>query len=250
MLRTVAFFAYLVVLMMLTLFVFPVLGLVRLFGGERAHDRALGMITGAWARHLLWFGGVPVEVDMRGRPPREGPLCVVSNHQGDADILLVVGFVPRLVGFIAKKELTRLPIISWWMRAMHCVFIERHSARQALAAIERAAGRIRAGQAMILFPEGTRSRSRRMADFKPGSMKLAKDAGAPVLPVTIDGTFRLFEERGVVTPAPVRLTLHKVVPARTVSRLSRRELAEHLQDTIRGPLEARRPAVEARAVST
>lgn len=236
MLRTLAFFAYLVVLMVLTLLLFPMLGLVRAIGGSRAYDRAVGMITGGWARHLLWFGGVPVEVDRRGRPPREGPLCVVANHQGDADILLVVGFVPRLVGFIAKRELTHLPIISWWMRAMHCVFIERSSARQALAAIDRAVGRMRYGQAMILFPEGTRSRGRKMARFKPGSMKLAQDAEAPIMPVTIDGTYRLFEQRGVISPAPVRLTLHPIVPAETVSRLSRRELAARLEETIRAPL--------------
>lgn len=237
MLRTLAFFAYLVVLMFLTLFLFPVLALVRATGGREAYGRAVGMITGGWARHLLWFGGVSVEVDRRARPPREGPLCVVANHQGDADILLVVGFVPRLVGFIAKRELTRVPIISWWMRAMHCVFIERGSARQALEAIDQAARRIRDGQAMILFPEGTRSRGRGMARFKPGSMKLAQDAEAPILPVTIDGTYRLFEQRGVITPARVRLTLHPIVPAETLARLSRRELASHLEETIREPLE-------------
>jgi 1-acyl-sn-glycerol-3-phosphate acyltransferase len=237
MLRTLAFFAYLVVLMMLTLLLFPLLWFLRAIGGSRAYDRAVGMITGGWARHLLWFGGVPVDVDRRARSPREGPLCVVANHQGDADILLVVGFVPRLVGFIAKRELTRLPVISWWMRAMHCVFIERSSARKALAAIDQAVGRIRHGQAMILFPEGTRSRGREMARFKPGSMKLAQDAEAPILPVTIDGTYRLFEQGGVITPARVRLTLHPIVPAGTVSRLSRRDLAARLEETIRAPLE-------------
>lgn len=241
MLRTLAFFAYLAVLMVLTLFLFPVLSLIRAIGGRQARDRAIGMITGGWARHLLWFGGVPVELDRRARPPRSGPLCVVANHQGDADILLVVGFVPRLVGFIAKRELARLPIISSWMRAMHCVFIERGSRRQALAAIQQAVRRIRHGQAMILFPEGTRSQSRRMAEFKPGSMKMAQDAKAPILPVTIDGTYRLFEQRGVISPAPVRLTLHPVVSADTVSRLSRRELATHLEETIREPLGATVP---------
>jgi 1-acyl-sn-glycerol-3-phosphate acyltransferase len=241
MLRTVAFFPYLGVLMMLTVLLFPAVGAVRLFADRAAHERFLRILTGAWARHLLWFGGVPVEVENRERPPATGPLCVVSNHQGDADILLVVGFVPRLVGFIAKRELTRVPIISWWMRAMHCVFLERASARQALEAIDRAVARIADGQAMILFPEGTRSRSRRMGSFRAGSMKLPKDAGAPVLPVTIDGTYRLFEQSGMIRPAPVKITFHPVVPAETVRSLSRRELAETLESTIRRPLEAAMP---------
>lgn len=236
MLRTIAFFPYLTVLMILTVLVFPAAGAVRLAGGRLAYERFLRRLTGAWARHLLWFGGVPVEVEARARVPASGPLCVVANHQGDADILLAVGYVPRLVGFIAKKELTRVPVISWWMRAMHCVFLERTSARQALQAIERAVARIADGQAMIIFPEGTRSKSRRMGTFKPGSMKLPKDAGAPILPVTIDGTFRLFEQSGVIRPAPVRITFHPVVPARTVRSLSRRELAEELEATIRTPL--------------
>jgi 1-acyl-sn-glycerol-3-phosphate acyltransferase len=72
-------------------------------------------------------------------------------------------------------------------------------------------------------------------------MKLPKDAGAPVLPVTIDGTYRLFEQSGMIRPAPVKITFHPVVPAETVRSLSRRELAETLESTIRRPLEAAMP---------
>ena len=100
---------YLVILMMWTVPLFVPLVLVRLTGGREASERFTRILTGAWARHLLWFGGVRVEVERRGPPvPGNEVLCVVSNHQGDADILLAVGFVPRLVGFIAKRELKKL----------------------------------------------------------------------------------------------------------------------------------------------
>mgnify|MGYP006266272667 CR=1 FL=1 len=240
MLRTVAFFAYLFPLMSLTTFLLPVVALVGLLGGDNARDRFLRITISAWARHLLWFGGVPVTVEERGRPPRTGPLCVVANHQGNADILLAVGFVPRLVGFIAKRELRTMPVIRSWMRAIHCVFLERSSARRALRALGEASRRMSAGRAMILFPEGTRSRGPRMSVFRAGSMKVIKDAAAPVLPVTIDGTFRLFEEEGRIRTVPVRLVFHPIVPAETVTRLGRRELADHLQRIIGEPLDASR----------
>jgi 1-acyl-sn-glycerol-3-phosphate acyltransferase len=236
MFRTLAFFAYLTVLMVFTVFMFAPLLMVRLLGGRAAQESFIRILTGGWARHLLWISGVEVEVEQRGAPPVEQALCVVANHQGDADILMAVGFVPRLVGFIAKKELKKVPIISWWMQAMHCVFLERASARQALEAIDRAARRMREGQAMIIFPEGTRSRGKGMGRFKPGSMKLPQQAGAAVLPVTIDGTYRLFEETGRIRPRPVRIVFHPVVPADTVRRASRSELARVLKDTIEAPL--------------
>lgn len=236
MLRTLAFFMYLVILMMLTIPLFLPLALVSVFGGRAASQDFSRILTGAWARHLLWVGGVRVDVEWKARDRLEEVLCVVSNHQGDADILLAVGYVPRLVGFIAKKELKKLPIISWWMTAMHCVFLERTNARQAISALTHAASRMRLGQAMIIFPEGTRSRSRRMRPFRPGAMKLPQDAGAAILPVTMDGTYRLFEETGRITPRPVRIVLHPVVPAETVRRLTRRELAEMLEERIASPL--------------
>ncbi|MFP4011142.1 MAG: lysophospholipid acyltransferase family protein [Spirochaetaceae bacterium] len=242
MLRTIAFFLYLGVVMLATVFFFPVLGLVGFFGGARARERYLWRLTSGWARHLLCVSGVPVEVRRLGDLPTERALCVVSNHQSAADILLVVGYVPRLLGFMAKRELKHVPVISWWMQATHCVFIERRSAAQALRAIDYAAQRIRDGQAMIVFPEGTRSRGRRMGLFKPGSMKLPKDAGAAILPVTIDGTYRLFEETGGIRPAPVRITFHPAVPGDKVMRLSRRELAEHLEAIIARPLEQPAPS--------
>ena len=228
---------YLVILMMWTVPLFVPLVLVRLTGGREASERFTRILTGAWARHLLWFGGVRVEVERRGPPvPGNEVLCVVSNHQGDADILLAVGFVPRLVGFIAKRELKKLPVISWWMMAIHCVFLERSSARQALSVLAQAATKMQHGQAMIIFPEGTRSRSKQMGRFRPGAMKLPQDAGASILPITIDGTYRLFEESARITPRPVRMILHPVVPAEQVRRLTRKELAAALEERIASPL--------------
>ena len=237
MLRTVAFIAYFFPLMASTTMLFIPLALVRLLGGVRAAGDFVRILTGAWARHVLWVVGARVTVRSEGPAPRERVLCVVSNHQGFADIPVAVGYVPRKVGFIAKQELTRLPVLSWWMRAMDCVFLKRTSAQHALRVIRRAVERMKGGRSMIVFPEGTRSRSRRMRSFKAGSMKLPKDAGAAVLPVTIDGTYRVFEEEGRIKPTEVSVTLHPVVPAETVGSLSRRELAELLQQRIARPLE-------------
>jgi 1-acyl-sn-glycerol-3-phosphate acyltransferase len=236
MLRTIAFASYFFPLMASTSMLFLPLALVRFVGGREASGDFVRILTGAWARHVLWAVGARVTVTQQGPSPRERILCVVSNHQGFADIPIAVGFVPRKVGFIAKQELARIPVMSWWMRAMDCVFLKRTSAQHALAVIRRAVDRMKHGRAMIVFPEGTRSRSRRMGSFKAGSMKLPKDAGAAVLPVTIDGTYRVFEEEGNIRPADITVTLHRVVPAETVRRLSRRELAELLQQRIARPL--------------
>lgn len=232
MLRTAAFATYFFPMMGATGLLFVPLGLVRLFGGIEAAQRFVQILTGGWARHVFSVMGVRVRVNGRQRLPSEKVLCVVSNHQGAADIPLVVGFVPRNLGFIAKKELSHIPVLSNWMRAIHSVFLERSSPRHARFAMQKAAALMQKGRAMILFPEGTRSRGPEMGRFKTGAMQLPKDAGAAVLPLTIDGTYRVYEEKNDIRPGTVTMTIHPLVPKDTVQKLSRKDLAHLLEEQI------------------
>jgi 1-acyl-sn-glycerol-3-phosphate acyltransferase len=183
-----------------------------LLGRGRAQARLLEWVTRAWARKMVALAGGNVEVSGSETLPAQGGVLFVSNHQGAFDIPLLIGFVPGLKGFVSKKENFRLPIVSTWMRLLGCIVIDRSDLRQSVGAIARGVRDLRAGRSLVVFPEGTRSQSGKLQRFKEGSFKLASRSGVPIVPLTIDGSYRLLEgNRGRITPGTVRLHIHAPV---------------------------------------
>lgn len=219
-----------------SLFLVPY-GILRFLGESVPAYSYAKTVARLWARHLLWLGRIDVEVrGLENYPRRAARLCVVSNHQGYADILLLEAHLPEIGGFVAKRELRWVPIMSTWMRIFRCVFIDRRSVRRGGRAIERAVRHVESGYPMLIFPEGTRSRSSRMGSFKAGSLKLAVDSKATIVPVTLQGTYRVYEERGRLRPAATEMIIHPPVSYREYRHLRRGELAHLLARRIAAPL--------------
>lgn len=216
-LRNVFFVTNILILALLTPFVLVPALLAYLFRAHRFADRYTNAMSSYYARHMYFVGSAKVKIHGLHNLPSSNRVCFVSNHQGIADIPLIVGFIPKTIGFIAKKELGRVPFLNIWMRAMHCLLIDRGNVRQSLTIIERGSRQIQQGHPMVIFPEGTRSRSRRMGAFKPGAFKLVLGANAIAVPLTIDGTYKIVEATGKITPVTVQLTIH---PPVDVSKLS------------------------------
>ncbi|MCX6556055.1 MAG: lysophospholipid acyltransferase family protein [Candidatus Aminicenantes bacterium] len=150
-----------------------------------------------------------------------------------SDIPLLIGYVPGPKGFVAKKEVGRLPIVGIWMKLLGCIFIDRRDRRQSARAIARGIADLRAGRSLIVFPEGTRSQSGVMNRFKDGSFKLATRSGAAIVPLTIDGSFRLREgNRGRITPGKVRLHIHPAIRSEVLSSVDKGALTATVQRII------------------
>lgn len=120
---------------------------------------------------------------------REGrqPVIFIANHASHFDPPLLISTLPSHPVFIAKRELARVPFLGWVIWLAGFIFIDRGHRGQARASLEAAARRIHDGQSVVVFPEGTRSRDGRLQPFKPGSFRLAADAGVPLLPLAIHG---------------------------------------------------------------
>jgi 1-acyl-sn-glycerol-3-phosphate acyltransferase len=143
-----------------------------------------------WGRLGIRLAGVRVRVSGAELLP-DGPIIVMSNHASNFDILALQGFFPRPLSWIAKKELFDIPIFGHSMRHGGYIALDRSDGRQSLKSMEAAAGQIRGGKSVIIFPEGTRTRDGRLLPFKRGGFLLAARAGVPVVPVTINGSFRI-----------------------------------------------------------
>jgi 1-acyl-sn-glycerol-3-phosphate acyltransferase len=154
--------------------------------------------------------------------PATGPLLVVSNHQSHLDPVLLGIASPRQVGALARASLFVWPF-SWLIRSFGAVPVERGSATAGIRAI---LGMLKAGEPMIVFPEGTRTRDGKLQPLQNGFCAIARRSGAAIAPVTIDGAFAAFP-RGKVLPRPhkIRLTFHPAFDAEAISRLSDEELS-------------------------
>lgn len=115
------------------------------------------------------------------------PAVFIGNHTSLFDPPMMIALLPCRPVFVAKRELARVPFLGWVIWLAGFIFIDRgdrHAARQSL---QRATARIRAGQSIVAFPEGTRSRDGGLLPFKKGAFILAHEAGVPVVPFAIHG---------------------------------------------------------------
>jgi len=186
--KTIQWFAYLW-LYMLT----PKFKLMRLQRQNKTAERdaCAHAIARNWGRKAINANGSVIKVTGIENVPVTGGVLFVSNHQSNFDIPIILGFVPRDKGFIAKMELYKVPVFRTWMTNLGCVFIDRRDARQSLAALSQAAERLKEGHSLVIFPEGTRSSDGKLGRFKCGSLKLGLNSNVPIVPVTINGSMNI-----------------------------------------------------------
>ena len=137
----------------------------------------------------------------------------------------------------AKIELAKLPFINRWMEHLHCVFMDRSDVRQSLKVINQAADYLKQGYSMVIFPEGTRSKGDTLGEFKPGSLKLATKAGVPIVPITIQGSYKIMEQNKFqIKPAKVKITIHKPILTSDLSKEQASDLPNVVRETIKQAL--------------
>jgi 1-acyl-sn-glycerol-3-phosphate acyltransferase len=154
---------------------------------DRTGDYVLALAR-LWSRVILGVPGVKLEVTMRARLDPARPYVFMANHASMVDIWAVFVTIPASFRFIAKKQLARIPLFGWAMSAGRFIFIDRQNPLAARRSMDEAARRIRSGQSVVIFPEGTRTRTGRLLPFKKGGFHLAIDSGAAIVPVAIRGS--------------------------------------------------------------
>lgn len=136
-------------------------------------------------RSALWIAGIRYEV--RGEKLNPSPTLFVGNHVSNADVPVAVAILPMPKAFIAKIEMKKIPIAIWWMRAIGCVFLDRSNLRQQVKMLKTAQDNMEKGLSYLVFPEGTRSKTHSLLEFKPGAFRLATKTDTPIQPIGLSG---------------------------------------------------------------
>ena len=155
----------------------------------------LGNAIVYWAFRLeLFFTQAKIEVEGQENIPKE-PVLFVSNHRSYYDILVIHTTSTKRPGFVSKKEIKRIPFLSWWMDNICCLYLDREDLRSGMQMIKDGTKLIKEGHSIVICPEGHRNQTKELLPFKEGSLKIAEKADCPVVPVTLVDTDQLLEAR-------------------------------------------------------
>jgi 1-acyl-sn-glycerol-3-phosphate acyltransferase len=188
-----------------------------------------------WARGLFKLCGIDVEVQGAEHMSPDGAYVIVANHASYMDIPALFATLPKLPQFMAKKELSRIPFLGAALRAGRHVLVSRGNHGTARSSLDTAAEHLKAGAAILMFPEGTRSTKDAIARFKTGAFRLAKLGDIAILPVGISGTRYVLPKHGrlikrhrvsVHIAAPLSAAEVRDTPLNQLSERTRALLAE------------------------
>ena len=179
------------------IFSIPIMGIewiIGKFNPELKDKSSLAIVN--WAFRCCTFtAGAKVDYIGEENIPKDTPVLYVGNHRSFFDIVLTYPRVPRPTGYIAKKEIEKVPLLRTWMRNLHCLFLDRNDVKAGLKTILEAIDKMKNGISICIFPEGTRNK---VADtflpFHEGSFKIAQKAGCPIVPITINNSSAILED--------------------------------------------------------
>jgi 1-acyl-sn-glycerol-3-phosphate acyltransferase len=194
----------------------------------------LDTVARTYSRSLLRAAGVPVTAEGLEHLAPEGPQLIACNHQSFFDMLALLAVLPVRVRFVAKKELFRVPFFGWAIGVLGYIRLDRQNLKQAFAAYQIAAESLVKGKMhVVVFPEGTRSRTGALLPFKKGPSVLAIAAGVTVVPCYCAGTFGILPKGSVlVRPHPVQVHFGPPLDAAGLSYEDRDAFTDRLRDAI------------------
>lgn len=188
-----------------------------------------------WGLKVIGFiSGVKLEVNGIDNIPDDQAVLFVGNHISFFDIIVTYPLMKRPTGYIAKKEIKKVPFLSWWMYFVNCIFLDRKDPRQGLKSVLEASEKIKNGTSIFLFPEGTRSKDGKLAEFKDGGFKIATKAKAPIVPIGIQGTSDILENHfPIIKSGKVIVNFGKPVYTSEMSKAEQKSLPDLVREQVK-----------------
>ena len=165
-----------------------------------------------WSRLVCWLAWVKVEVKGRENIERAQSYIFVCNHQGAFDIWAIYGYLNHNFKWLMKKSLEKIAFVGYACRRSGHVFVDSGSLQSIRETIDSARHQLRDGMSLVIFPEGTRTKTGAMGDFKRGAFLLAGEFNLPVVPLSVRGSFDIMPSKSYFPRAgKIILTIHKPI---------------------------------------
>lgn len=238
MLRLILALLFVVLYLILGIPVLFVEWIIGKFNKQAADISQLRMVQWAF-RVILFICGTKLTVIGEENVPKNEPVLYIGNHKSYFDIIITYARCPRLTGYVAKNSMEKVPLLSTWMKRLHCLFINREDVKEALKTILAGIDNIKNGISMCIFPEGTRNTTADlMLPFKEGSFKMAEKTSCAIIPMAIFGSADILENHfPKVKATHVVLEYGKPIYPNELDKETRRKLGSYCQGIIAEMLE-------------
>ena len=215
---------------------------------RRAKDISSLRIIQTVFKFILKVTGADITIIGHENVPKDQAVLYIGNHRSFFDILLTYVLCPDLTGYVAKKEMEPIPLLSTWMRYLHCLFLDRKDIKEGMKTILTAIEKVKSGISICIFPEGTRNKGAdelELLPFHDGSFKIATKSGCPIIPMAISNSAEIFENHfPKIKPCKVVVEYGKPIYPDELPREDKKRLGAYTQGIILEMLKKNREMVE------
>lgn len=186
-----------------------------------------------WGRFCCYIFLVNVKVSGLENIDKNKSYVFTANHQSMFDILVVYGWLPIIFKWVMKSDLRKVPFIGSACASAGHIFINRTNPLLAKKSLEIAGEQLQNGNSVVIFPEGTRTRTGKLGKFKRGAFLLALELNLPIVPITLQGSFERLKMRSLkVYPGTITMTIHPPIDVTAYNKDDSSTLLNHTREII------------------
>lgn len=237
MIKSILALLFAILFLIVGLPVYGILSLLQKFNKKFSDKKSLEVVQWAF-RCILSICQTEVEVKGKELLPKDTPVLYIANHNSYFDVIIGYSQCDRLTGFIAKQEVSKIPILKLWMERLYCLFLDRDNLKQGMQVILTSISYIKKGISIWIFPEGTRSKTGEMLPFKDGSFKIATKTGCPIIPVAFTHTADILENHfPFVKKTTVTMRYGAPIDPTQLSEENKKHIGSYVQNVIQEMIE-------------
>lgn len=233
MIRLILVAIFLLIYFIFCIILFPLEWIIGKFNKRAKDISSLRLIQWVF-KVILFISGVKTTVIGYENIPKDEPVLFIGNHRGIFDILITYSRMPNLTGYVSKKEMLKVPVISTWMKMLYCLFLDRDNIKEGLKTILTGIDQINNGVSMVIFPEGTRNTGDELLPFHAGSFKLADKTNCKIIPMVQHNTEAIFENQFPrIKATHTVLEYGEPIDITTFSKEDRRNISEYTRNVVK-----------------